>query len=183
MAENIITPEFKGCFVRLFKASGMKQADGSVGEAKYSIKAAFPPIADLSLLKNEVSKAAKEKWSDKLPKILRSPFRINGDLDTPIEGIGDDWTVVTFSAKENSRPGLVDANVQDIIDESEVYSGAWYIAQVRAYAYDMVGNKGVAFGLQNVQKLRDDAPLGAGKVPASKVFSPVSGNTAADIFG
>jgi hypothetical protein len=94
---------------------------------------------------------------------------------------------MTFSANEDSRPGLVDANLQDIIDEVEVYSGAWYRAQVRPYSYSKKGNIGVAFGLQNVQKLRDDEPLGKGKIPASKVFTAVNGGTAkktaASIFG
>jgi hypothetical protein len=84
--------------------------------------------------------------------------------------------------------------LQDIIanDETEVYSGAWYRAQVRAFAYENAGNKGVSFGLQNVQKLRDDDPLGSGRIPASKAFEPVdvpagatggSGKTATSIFG
>ena len=38
--------------------------------------------------------------------------------------------------------GLVDAKLQDIIDDTDVYSGAWYRAQVRAFAYDTAGNKG-----------------------------------------
>jgi hypothetical protein len=50
----------------------------------------------------------------------------------------------------------------------------------------------VSFGLQNVQKLRDDDPLGSGRIPASKAFEPVdvpagatggSGKTATSIFG
>ena len=115
---------------------------------------------------------------------------MNEELETPIEGIGDDWTVMSFSANEDRRPGLVDAKLQDIIDDTDVYSGAWYRAQVRAFAYDTAGNKGVSFGLQNVQKLRDDDPLGSGRIPANKAFEPVdvpadtaNGKTATSIFG
>jgi hypothetical protein len=184
MAENILTPQFRGAFVQLFKARGMKQADGSMGAAKFSIKAAFPADSNLAEMKKEAEQVAKEKWGDKMPKTLRSPFRLNEELDNPIEGIPDDWVVMTFSAAEDRRPGLVNAKLDDIIDEVEAYSGAWYRAQVRAYAYEQAGNKGVSFGLQNVQKMKDDEPLGKSKVPASKAFTAIEGGskTAAGVF-
>ena len=192
MADNLITPEFRAAFISVFKATSMKNADGTTNKPKYSIRAAFPPTAKLDALKKEAEIAAKEKWGDKIPKTLRSPFRLNEELESPIVGLGDDWIIMSFSANEDRRPGIVDAKLQDIIanDESEVYSGAWFRAQVRAFAYDTAGNKGVSFGLQNVQKLRDDDPLGNGRIPASKAFEPVDvpasasgGKTATSIFG
>jgi hypothetical protein len=190
-ADNLITPDFRAAFISVFKATSMKNADGSVNKPKYSIRAAFPPTANLAPLKKEAELAAKEKWGDKIPKTLRSPFRLNEELENPIVGIGDDWIIMSFSANEDRRPGIVDAKLQDIIDEADVYSGAWYRAQVRAFAYENAGNKGVSFGLQNVQKLRDDDPLGNGRIPASKAFEPVDvpaaagggGKTATSIFG
>jgi hypothetical protein len=192
MADNLITPDFRAVFISVFKATSMKNADGSVNKPKYSIRAAFPPSANLSALKKEAETAAKEKWGDKIPKTLRSPFRLNEELENPIIGIGDDWVIMSFSANEDRRPGIVDAKLQDIVDDNDVYSGAWYRAQVRAFAYENAGNKGVSFGLQNVQKLRDDDPLGSGRAPASKAFEPVDvpfgaggsgGKTATSIFG
>ena len=183
MAENIITPEFRAAFISVFRASKAKEATAEQ-KAKFSIRACFPPSADLTELKAQASAAAVEKWGDKIPKTTRSPFRLNEELENPVVGIGDDWTVITFSANEDRRPGLVDANLQDIIDENEVYSGAWYRCQARAFAYDNAGNKGVSFGLQNVQKLRDDDPIGGGRTPANKAFEAVGGaKGAGSIFG
>jgi len=190
-ADNQITPEFRAAFISVFKATSMKNADGSVNKPKFSIRAAFPPTAKLDALKKEAEMAAREKWGDKIPKTLRSPFRTNEELENPIVGIGDDWIIMSFSANEDRRPGIVDSKLQDIIDDSDVYSGAWYRAQVRAFAYENAGNKGVSFGLQNVQKLRDDDPLGNGRIPASKAFEPVDvpaaagggAKTATSIFG
>jgi hypothetical protein len=166
----------------------MKNADGTTNKPKFSVRAAFPPGANLAPLKKEAELAAKEKWNDKIPKTLRSPFRTNEELENPIVGIGDDWVIMSFSANEDRRPGIVDAKNQDIIDDADVYSGAWYRAQVRAFAYETAGNKGVSFGLQNVQKIKDDDPLGNGRIPASKAFEPVEGatgdtKTATSIFG
>jgi len=185
--DNLITPEFRAAFVSLFKATAGKNADGTTNKPKFAIRACFPPTANIATLKKEAENAAKEKWGDKIPKTLRSPFRANEELENPIVGIGDDWIVMTFSANEDRRPGIVDAKLQDIIDDSDAYSGAWYRAQVRAFAYENAGNKGVSFGLQNVQKLRDDDPLGGGKIPANKAFEPVGdtggAKTATSIFG
>jgi len=169
-AKTLITPEFRGAYVQIMRAKAQKQEDGTMGAAKYSIRAAFPPGADLSGLKAAAAQAATDKWGDKVPKTIRSPFRLNEELDNPVAGLDDDWTIMTFSAPETSRPGVVDSKNQDIIDETEVYSGAWYIAQVNAYAYDRAGNKGVTFGLLNVRKQKDDEPLGSGKMKASKAF-------------
>jgi hypothetical protein len=189
-ADNLITPEFRAAFISVFRATSMKNADGSVNKPKFSIRAAFPPTAKLDALKKEAEMAAREKWGDKIPKTLRSPFRLNEELENPIVGIGDGWVIMSFSANEDKRPGIVDAKLQDIIDDSDVYSGAWYRAQVRAFAYENAGNKGVSFGLQNVQKLRDDDLIGSGRIPASKAFEPVDvpaaaggGKTATSIFG
>lgn len=188
---SLITPEFRGSWVFLTRPQIKDKLKPENGKA-YSITAFFPPEADLSALKTAASEAVLKKFGtlDKAPKVFRSPFRVNGDQDKPQAGIPEDWTLMRFSMNEfdrngaQQRPGLVDASRQDIIDDSEVYSGAWFRAQVNASWYDMSGNKGVGFYLQNVQKLRDDEPLGGSRVPASKAFeafdAPTSGAKAAN---
>jgi hypothetical protein len=183
MADKLVTPEFRAAFVGLFRATAPRENPD--GKKKYSLRAVFAPGTDMSGLKKAAASAASDKWGSNLPKTMRSPFRLNEELDNPIPGVADDAIVMTFSANEDRRPGLVDARLNDIIDESEVYSGAWFRAQVRAYAYEASGNRGVAFGLENVQKLRDDEPLGSGKLPASKAFDAVDvprGGNASALF-
>ena len=97
-----------------------------------------------------------------------------------------------INATSNTKPGLVDAQNNDIINEADFYPGCYARATVRPFWYDTAGNKGVAFGLQNIQKLADGEPLG-GRVSASKEFEPVApangggsadtAKTAADLFG
>src|ERR1700688_189660 len=109
MSDSLITPEFRAAFISVFRATAMKNADGTMSKAKFSIRAAFPPTANLTALKKEAESAAKSKWGDKIPKTLRSPFRINEELEAPIVGIGDDWVIMSFSANEDRRPGIVDS--------------------------------------------------------------------------
>ena len=176
MADTLISPEFRAAFISVFKATLPRDAKPDQ-KPKFSVRAAFPPTTDMSALKREAASVAREKWGDNVPKSLRSPFRRNDELDNPIAGIGDDWIVMTFSANADRRPGIVDGKLQDIIDENDIYSGAWYRAQIRGYAYEQQGNKGVSFGLQNIQKLRDDDPIGGGRPPASKAFEAVGATT------
>lgn len=180
---NFNTPTFRAGFISVFKPRpGMNN-----GPAKYSVRACFPPNTDLTEMKKRAKEAVHAKWGDAAPKQLRNPFRKNEELDNPVAGIGPDWIIVTFSANEDRRPGVVDQKVQDIIDDSEVYSGAWFRANVNAYGYDKAGNKGVAFGLNHVQKLRDDEPIAGGRAPATSAFEAVEEegagvSSASDLF-
>ena len=67
------------------------------------------------------------------------------------------------------KPGIVDQKRNPILDSSEVYSGMYARLDVNAYAYDKKGNKGVTFGLNNVQKWEDGEFLG-GRARAEDVF-------------
>ena len=69
-----------------------------------------------------------------------------------------------------SAPGIVDANRQPIIERSEMYSGIYGRASINFYAFNVNGNRGIACGLNNLQKLRDGEPLG-GKASAESDFA------------
>ena len=169
MSENVITPEFRVSFANVFRPAKPMQAGA---EAKYGLTMLFPKGADLSALKKAAQDAVVEKWGAdqaKWPKNLRNPFRDQGERD--YEGFEEGAVFINATSKQ--RPGLVDAKVQDIIEEHQFYSGCYARASVRAFAYDQAGNRGVAFGLQNVQKLRDGDPLG-GRSRPSDDFEPVA---------
>lgn len=175
-AVNIMTPEFRASFVNVFRP-GKPVQEGQ--EPKYSIVALFAPGLDLGKpaygtlisLKQAVLDAVTEKWGpnkEDWPSGLRLPFRKQGEKK--YDGYVEDGIYITATSKQ--KPGLVDASNIDIIDEHEFYSGCYARATVRAFAYDKAGNRGVAFGLQNVQKLRDGDPL-SGRMKAQDEFEPV----------
>lgn len=63
----------------------------------------------------------------------------------------------------------MDAKVQPILDQSEVYSGCYGKISVTFYGYNSNGNRGIAAGLGNIQKLRDGESLG-GRTSAADDF-------------
>ena len=80
--------------------------------------------------------------------------------------------VFTASCKPERPPFVVDGNVQPIIDPTQVYSGIWANVSVTFFPYNAAGKKGVGCGLNGVQKVRDDEPLGS-TVTAQDAFKPV----------
>lgn len=167
-SENVLTPEFRVSFAYVFRPS-QPMAGSTNKDPKYTVTMLFPKGADLSKLQAAAKQAAVDKWGEgKIPKGLRSPFRDQGEK----EYAGYEAGAVFITATSKQKPGLVDARMQDIIEEKDFYSGCHARATVRAFAYDNAGNKGVSFGLQNIQKLRDGEPLG-GRTRPSDDFEAV----------
>lgn len=166
---KVITPTFRVSFPNVFRPA--KPMAGATGDPKYGLTMLFEKGEDLTKLKDAVKEACTEKWGadqSKWPKNLRSPFRDQGEktYDGYVEG------AVFVNATSKQKPGVVDANLDDIIDESEFYAGCYARASINAFAYDTAGNRGVAFGLNNVQKLKEGEPLG-GRARPEDDFEPV----------
>lgn len=98
---------------------------------------------------------------------LKTPLR-DGDTERP-----DDEAYANayfINANATTAPGIVDADRNPILTRSEVYSGVYGRASISFYAFNSNGNKGIACGLNNLQKVRDGEPLG-GKASAESDFA------------
>ena len=141
------------------------------GEPKYSVSAIIPKsdtkTVDAIILSIEAAKhEALSKWGGKVPPNLKMPLR-DGDVDRP----EDDAYAGCYFLNANSRekPQVVDSHVQAILDQTAVYSGCYGRITVTFYGYNSNGNRGIAAGLGNIQKLKDGASLG-GRAKASEEF-------------
>jgi hypothetical protein len=97
----------------------------------------------------------KKKMSD-LPGNFKRAIR-DGAEKEDLEGYGPGKVFANISSK--MRPGLIDRDGTPITNADDFYPGCFARATVTAYAYDMNGGKGVALGLQNLQKVRDGERL------------------------
>jgi hypothetical protein len=98
---------------------------------------------------------------------IKTPLR-DGDSERP-----DDPAYANsyfINANSSTAPGIVDADRQPILERSEVYSGVYGRASINFYAFNSNGNRGIACGLNNLQKIRDGEPLG-GKSRAEDDFA------------
>lgn len=85
-----------------------------------------------------------------------------------------------IAAKANAKrkPFVVDGNLQPIIDESEIYSGAYCNFAIQFFAYENSGNKGISASLVGVQKVKDGERLGGPALEATDVFTTLGGQPA-----
>lgn len=178
---SVLTPKFRVSFPNVFTP----QLNQLSGKEEYSLNALFAKGADLSELKKLAERtlidalgADKSKW----PKNLKTPFRDQEDLAK--EGIqppGTEAGAIFMRLKSKQKPGVVDEQVQAIIDPKQFYAGCYARASVNCYYYDQKGNKGVAFGLNNIQKLGDGDPLGVHRRPEDE-FKPIASSNDNDLF-
>ena len=144
------------------------------GEPKYSVSAIIPKSDKATIKKireaiEEVKKEDTAVWGGKVPANLKTPLR-DGDEERPDDEAYADSCF--FNANSKQKPQVVDNKVETILDQSEVYSGCYGNISVNFYAYSANGNKGIAAGLGNIQKLKDGEPLG-GRTTAAEDFDEV----------
>ena len=147
------------------------------GAPKYSVSLIIPKSDTKTLEKIRAAiQAAYEEGQSKLKgngrsvpalSALKTPLR-DGDAERPDdEAYANSYFV---NANSGTAPGIVDADRNPILERSEVYSGVYGRASINFYAFNSNGNKGIACGLNNLQKLRDGEPLG-GKSRAEDDFA------------
>ena len=147
------------------------------GAPKYSVSLIIPKSDTKTLEKIKAAiQAAYEEGQGKLKgngksvpmlSALKTPLR-DGDAERPDdEAYANSYFI---NANSGTAPGIVDVDRNPIIDRSEVYSGVYGRASINFYAFNSNGNKGIACGLNNLQKIRDGEPLG-GKSRAEDDFA------------
>ena len=142
------------------------------GTPKYSVSLIIPKSDTVTINKIKAAiEAAYKEGEAKLKgngrsvpalSVLKTPLR-DGDAERP----DDEAYANAYFVNANSAtaPGIVDADRQPILDTSEVYSGVYGRASINFYAFNSNGNKGIACGLNNLQKIRDVEPLGGKSRP------------------
>ena len=143
---------------------------------KYSVSLIIPKSDEKTIraiktaIENAVANGLNEKFGGKDPRKMPNfkwPLR---DGDTEREDDPVYANSYFINATSTIKPGIIDRNNQEIIDETEFYSGCYGKASINFYAFNTSGNRGIACGLNNLQKIRDGEPLG-GKSRAEDDFN------------
>jgi hypothetical protein len=170
---KVITgPDTRWSYANVWEA---KSING--GTPKYSVSLIIPKTDTKTVARVKAAiEAAYREGEAKLKgngksvppfSAIKTPLR-DGDIERP-----DDPAYANsyfINANATTAPGIVDADRNAIISRSEVYSGVYGRASINFYAFNSNGNKGIACGLNNLQKVRDGEPLG-GKAKAEDDFS------------
>ena len=146
------------------------------GEPKYSVSLIIPKTDKTTL--GKIKAAIKQAYEEGLSVLkgtskstpafsaIKNPLH-DGDIERPDDEVYANSYFLNATSK--TAPGIVDADRQPILDQSEVYSGCYGRASVNFYAFNVEINKGIACGLNNLMKVADGEPLG-GKPRAEDDF-------------
>jgi hypothetical protein len=147
------------------------------GTPKYSVSLIIPKSDTRTVAKLKAAiEAAYREGESKLrgngktvPPLaaIKNPLR-DGDAERPDDPAYADAYFI--NANSTTAPGIVDADLNPVLTRSEVYSGVYGRASINLYAFSANGNKGIACGLNNLQKIRNGEPLG-GKTSAENDFA------------
>lgn len=159
---KVTTGKVRFCYANVFEPTAMNEEE----TPKYSVCILIPKSDEATL--NKIKKAieiAKEQGrgkiadkNGKVPANIKTPLR-DGDIeredDPNFEGC------YFLNASSTRKPGIVNRSLEPIMSKDEFYSGCYGRASLNFYAYN-VNSKGIAAGLNNLQKLEDGEPLAGG---------------------
>ena len=159
---KVVTGKVRFCYVNVFEPTAMNEGDAP----KYNICILIPKNDTKTVDKNNTAieaakpagKATSADTTGKIPSTLTLPLRDGDDErgdDPAFEGM------YFINANSTRKPSIVDKELNPIMDKEEFYSGCYGRASINFYAYN-VQSKGIAAGLNNLQKLEDGEMLAGG---------------------
>ncbi|MEN7440517.1 DUF2815 family protein [Faecalicoccus pleomorphus] len=173
MANVNRTKVITGKNTRLSYFHGWEPTSINGGPERYSVSVLIPKDdkETVKAINDAVDAAIEEgiaKFGGKKPNkaAIKLPLR-DGDTEREDEAYAGHWFI---NANSKTAPQIVDKAVKPILDRDEVYSGCYARVSLNFYAFNSNGNKGIACGLGNIQKIRDGESLG-GRSSATDDFS------------
>lgn len=159
---KVVTGKVRFCYVNVFEPTAMNEGD----TPKYNICVLIPKsdTATIDKIKKAIEaakEAGKAKLADKngrIPANLKLPLR-DGDEERPDDPAFEDHYFI--NANSMRQPSIVDRSLNPIMSRDEFYSGCYGRTSINFYAFN-VSSKGIAAGLNNLQKLEDGEMLAGG---------------------
>lgn len=163
---RVVTGLVRFSYLKVWEAEAMGDS-----KPKFSVSLIIPKTdtAELARIQKAIENAKTAgiaKFGGAVPKKLDICLR-DGDVEKEDEAYEG---AMYINAKSDRQPGIVDAQVQPIIKQDDLYSGCYGKAAITFYPYNFEGKKGIAASLDNIQKIDDGEPLGAPRHKAENDF-------------
>lgn len=174
---DMVLPMARANYAYVFKP---RASDEPGKEGSFSITLAIPKDDDNNpeeAINDMILEAARSKWGAEADKWLErgkiaSPLHDGDDNDD--ESMHGHWLITARRKESFGPPGIVDARVMPIVNQTDFYSGCICYASVSFFPYENKGKKGIGCGLNNLQKVRDGDRIG-GKTDPKQDFKPLAG--------
>lgn len=168
---KVVTGKVRLSYVNIFKSRAFRQDQ----DAKFSLCVLIDKDDKTTLKKinaaiqEAIREGISSKWNGKKPANLKLPLR-DGD-DERAEEAEEYEGMMFLNANSTQKPGIVDKDLNEILDPDEVYSGCYGRVSINFYPFNVNGNRGVGVGLNNVQKLSEGERLGDARASAEDDFN------------
>lgn len=163
MSTKLVTGEVRLSYVHLLEPSSSFEGQ----DPKFSAVILVPKkdkatIKAIEAAQQEALENGKaSKFNGKIPANWKNTFR-DGDEEADLEKNPEYAGHMFMSVSSKTRPGIVDAELQKVMDSDEVYSGVYARVSINAFPFNTSGNKGASFGLNNVMVLGKGDRLAGG---------------------
>lgn len=171
-ANQVVTGEVRLSYVNLFEARKVSEKDK---EAKFSVTILIPKdtpagqktIADIKLaIQKAAENGAAKHFNGRIPTNLDAISTLR-DGDTAVTDLGDLKNIknpelaghMYMRLSSKFRPKVFNAQMQEIVNPLEVYSGMYGRVSLTSFAYSGDGRRGISAVLNNVMITRDGEPL------------------------
>ena len=171
---RVVTGKVRLSYVHLFEPYSNKPEQ----EPRYSCTILIPKSDKATLKKlQDAIKAAAENgkasvFGGRVPSNIKTTLH-DGDEEADLDRNPEYAGHYYMALNSKQRPGVVDEDLNAVLDSTKVYSGCYGRVSINAFAYSNSGNKGISFGLNNVQFLEDGEPLG-GRTRAEDDFADLA---------
>ena len=166
---KVVTGKVRFSYAHVWTPTSIQEGQ----EPKYSTSILIPKSDTATLKKIEdaikvATEQGKSNWDGKIPKNLKLPLRDGDEEREDDPAYAGMWFL---NASTTKQPGIVDKDRNEILDKDEFYSGCYGRVSLNFYPFSASGNKGIAVGLNNIQKLADGERLGGEFTTAEQDFS------------
>jgi dienelactone hydrolase len=183
---KVTTGKVRLSYAFLFHPRTQTDDNGNEQTPKYTVTLLIPKsdTATMSKLRAAQKQALEDgkssKFGGSIPKKWVDTIH-DGDEEADLEKNPEYAGHFYVTVGNTRKPGIVDRDLQPIVDDTEVYSGCYARVSVNAYPYANHGKKGVSFSLRNVQKWADGEPF-AGISRAEDDFDPIDDDDEDDLI-
>ena len=161
---KVVTNKVRFSYANVFQPKAAVEG----GTPKYSVSIIIPKsdketVAKLQKAFEDCKASNAAFFGGSIPKGLKGGLR-DGDEEKDDPAYAGSYFINANSVK---RPEVIDLDRNLIMDPSEFYSGCYGRASITFFPYNTQGSKGIACGLNNIQKLEDGEKLGGGSNAAA----------------
>jgi len=166
-ATQVITGVTRLSYANIWEPKAINGSDPKYSVCLLIEKEDAATLKKIRIAIDAAAQAGVTKFGAKFKGKLKLPLRDGDEERADDENYAGHYFI---NANSKDAPDIVDVAREPIDDEDKVYSGCFARASISFYPFDTNGNKGIAVGLNGLQKIKDGERLSGRRTSAAEDF-------------